>query len=208
MQLPLTWCPHWLSAFCVACEHVLWVHARTLVCLASYYPDAALLDGASPPKAPRSAPSSPARLSRVIEAVREHNSKVPDLSKPRKRIGFRAHVVAGPQVAAGLQAQRTVLQLRRSQPVLAVVQQREERCQPEMARLDAQRVRDDEAPRPALVRAPPGLAHAAHERAVPEPAARGGAERGARRVVASGCAVRDARPVSYTHLTLPTICSV
>ena len=46
--------------------------------------------------APRSAPSSPARLSRVIEAVREHNSKVPDLSKPRKRIGFRAHVVAGP----------------------------------------------------------------------------------------------------------------
>ena len=80
----------------MACEHVLWVHARTLVCLASYYPDAALLDGVSPPKAPRSAPSSPARLSRVIEAVREHNSKVPDLSKPRKRIGFRAHVVAGP----------------------------------------------------------------------------------------------------------------
>ena len=77
MQLPLTWCPHWLSAFCVACEHILWVHARTLVCLASYYPDAALLDG-------------------VIEAVREHNSKVPDLDKPRKRIGFRAHVVAGP----------------------------------------------------------------------------------------------------------------
>ena len=37
-----------------------------------------------------------ARLSRVIEAVREHNSKVPDLDKPRKRIGFRAHVVAGP----------------------------------------------------------------------------------------------------------------
>jgi len=96
MQLPLTWCPHWLSAFCVVCEHVLWVHARTLVCLASYYPDAALLDGVIEAPRPRSAPSSPARLSRVIEAVREHNSKVPDLDKPRKRIGFRAHVVAGP----------------------------------------------------------------------------------------------------------------
>ena len=96
MQLPLTWCPHWLSAFCVACEHILWVHARTLVCLASYYPDAALLDGVIEAPRPRSAPSSPARLSRVIEAVREHNSKVPDLDKPRKRIGFRAHVVAGP----------------------------------------------------------------------------------------------------------------
>jgi len=96
MQLPLKWCPHWLSAFCVACEHILWVHARTLVCLASYYPDAALLDGVIEAPRPRSAPSSPARLSRVIEAVREHNSKVPDLDKPRKRIGFRAHVVAGP----------------------------------------------------------------------------------------------------------------
>ena len=96
MQLPLAWCPHWLSAFCVVCEHVLWVHARTLVCLASYYPDAALLDGVIEAPRPRSAPSSPARLSRVIEAVREHNSKVPDLDKPRKRIGFRAHVVAGP----------------------------------------------------------------------------------------------------------------
>ena len=72
------------------------IRDRTLVCLASYYPDAALLDGVTTPKAPRSAPSSPARLSRVIEAVREHNSKVPDLDKPRKRIGFRAHVVAGP----------------------------------------------------------------------------------------------------------------
>jgi hypothetical protein len=96
MQLPLHLCPAWLSVFCVACEHVLWVHARTLVCLASYYPDAALLDGAEAPRAPRSAPASPAHLSRVIEAVREHSSKAPDVSKPRKRIGFRAHVVAGP----------------------------------------------------------------------------------------------------------------
>ena len=61
-----------------------------------------------------------------------------------------------------------------------------------MARLDAQRVRDDEAPRPALVGAPRGLAHAAHERAIPEPTARGGAERGPRRVVAARRAVGDA----------------
>ena len=94
MQLPLKWCPHWLSAFCVD------LRARALGARADaglsrvVLPDAALLDGVSTPKAPRSAPSSPARLSRVIGAVRNASPRCP-ISTPRARIASARAVVAG-----------------------------------------------------------------------------------------------------------------
>mmetsp|Transcript_8044 Transcript_8044/g.25191 ORF Transcript_8044/g.25191 Transcript_8044/m.25191 type:complete len:271 (+) Transcript_8044:170-982(+) len=100
MLLPEGACPDWLSWVCVLAEHLLWVHARTLLAGMSYAPDARLLDAseaaAAAPRLKRRSDSSQnlkELLSALERSLGQRRSR--KNAKPRKRLGFRSTVLRG-----------------------------------------------------------------------------------------------------------------
>mmetsp|Transcript_23148 Transcript_23148/g.69332 ORF Transcript_23148/g.69332 Transcript_23148/m.69332 type:complete len:265 (+) Transcript_23148:220-1014(+) len=94
MQLPHHLCPDWLSVVCVLCEHLLWVHARTVLAVLSHYPDARLLDEARAARPPSPRRSKVSAFAEFCEALTEARKSAKEGVR-RRRIGFRQTVLQG-----------------------------------------------------------------------------------------------------------------